>query len=60
MSSLFFWFVYFTLNDILKNKGVFFVVLSRTTGQYTLLGNLHCQFNVATKITFIYLKKYLH
>ena len=35
MSSLFFWFAYFTLDDIYKVTTVFIVVLDRTTGQYT-------------------------
>ena len=32
--SLFFWFVYFTLDDIYKVKAIFIVFLDGTTGQY--------------------------
>ena len=31
MSSLFFWFVYFTLDDVYKVKAVFIMDLDRTT-----------------------------
>ena len=56
MSSLFFWFVYFTLDDVYKVKAVFLVVLNRARGQYTLLDNSHYQFNLATKITYLFLQ----
>ena len=36
MSSLFFWSVNFTLDDIYKVTTVFIVVLDRTTGQYNI------------------------
>ena len=38
MSSLFFWFVYFTLDDVYKVKAVFIVVLDKTTGQHIIFG----------------------
>ena len=44
MSNLFFWFVYFTLDNIYKVRIVFIVVLDRTTGQCPLLGNMDYQF----------------
>ena len=34
MSSLFFWFVYFTLDDVYKVNAVFIVVLVRMAGQF--------------------------
>ena len=55
MSILFFWSVYFTLDHVYKVKAVFIVVLDRTTG-HTLLGNLHYQFNLATKVTYLLLQ----
>ena len=41
MSSLFFLFVYFTLDDVYKVKAVFLLVLVRTTGQhkFNILGH---------------------
>ena len=40
MSSLFFWFVYLTLDDVYKVKAVFIEVLDSTTGQNKFHGNL--------------------
>ena len=37
MSILFFWFVYFTIDDVYKVKAVFILVLDRTTGKHKLL-----------------------
>ena len=54
MSSLFFWFVYFTLDDVFKVKAGFIVVLDRTTGQHKFWAICLNQFNLATKITYLF------
>ena len=52
MSSLFFWFEYFTLDDVSKVKAVFVMVLDRTTQILWLpaLVSLH----IATKSTYLF------
>ena len=40
MSILFFWFVYFPLDDLYKVKAVFILVLVRTIGKHKFYGNL--------------------
>ena len=40
MRSLFFWFVYLTLDDVYKVNAVFIVILDRTKKTTQILGNL--------------------
>ena len=57
MSSLFFWFVYFTLDDVYKVKVVFILVLVRATGQDKFMVTCLNQFNLSTKSTHLFLQQ---